>query len=752
MLQPTRSALSIIVGSLIFGVSLGYFFGTALPPTRKAKSGGEERSASGVATQPLPGGTVGRRHLRAATMDAAPNVAPDLVEDLRALADGRATTAQISSLFGKLSGLDEPKIVDALLMVEGWPGTLRERPIVALLGRLTEISPQSALLYLRRQSGDFAGAFREQAVFSKWGAKDPKAALAAARALPPAFVQAAIGAVIGAVARIDPEAALALALEAGEAARPLAWKQVFQRLAELAPAAALERAVAQQPGLRSSAVAGVFTAWADRDPDAAMTAARGLTDSTLRSSAFDALLSTVAASDPQKARSLLLSLPSAERLLAATSGDVIEVLGAGDPVAAAQAALSLPPGVERTTAITSAGRAWAQQDPAAAMAWLRGLPPQERRTALRAVWPEMARRVPGQISTLLESYPAGRERNEILESLADDPGALSLQAARSLIERHTKGVMGDQLTARLIGAEALRDPTSARAFVDGLPEGEARRLATYQLAYSWAQVDVLGALEWTRRLPADETRQRSMDAIFNNWAGQNPAAAAQYAAAIPATDGRDQAISAAASAWANVDPDAALAWAQTLPERDRGRALVNVIAGWAGQDPAAAAKFLTTLSPDDNRAQMLASVATAWANQDPAAAAQWVEGLDGRGKDRATSAVARRFVQHDPYAASVWIDGLPKGTARDSAVEQLVFNETRYDPDSALAWASSVSDAALRQRLIEIAARSYGRRDAAAAQEALQKLQLTDEERAAALRAIQNPGRGPGGAGGQFRR
>ena len=59
----------------------------------------------------------------------------------------------------------------------------------------------------------------------------------------------------------------------------------------------------------------------------------------------------------------------------------------------------------------------------------------------------------------------------------------------------------------------------------------------------------------------------------------------------------------------------------------------------------------------------------------------------------AVSTVTSSWLNDDPLAASQWISNLPgHSDARDAAVQQLINNQSRNDPDSAFIWAATIDN------------------------------------------------------------
>ena len=93
---------------------------------------------------------------------------------------------------------------------------------------------------------------------------------------------------------------------------------------------------------------------------------------------------------------------------------------------------------------------------------------------------------------------------------------------------------------------------------------------------------------------------------------------------------------------------------------------------------------------------------------------------------------------YDIKGAAEFVNTLAEGKERDQAVERLVHDVQRSDPESAFAWAASVSDASRRENMIRNAANQWKDYDPAAARKAVAGADISENARASILKGLEN--------------
>jgi hypothetical protein len=184
--------------------------------------------------------------------------------------------------------------------------------------------------------------------------------------------------------------------------------------------------------------------WAAADPAGAIAWAHEIQESSLR----DQLLSTIAT-----------------------------VLGDRDPIAAANLAIeSLPPGKAQEDAVVGIVQRWAQSDPIAAAAWVRGFPEGPLRSAavenIAKLWADKDARPAGE---WLNSLPPGESRNSAIRAYSEQIAPFSPRQAAVWA-----GTISDP-QMRIAQLETIAkiwmesDSAAARAWVSQIPFSQESR-------------------------------------------------------------------------------------------------------------------------------------------------------------------------------------------------------------------------------------------------------------------------------------
>ena len=135
--------------------------------------------------------------------------------------------------------------------------------------------------------------------------------------------------------------------------------------------------------------------------------------------------------------------------------------------------------------------------------------------------------------------------------------------------------------------------------------------------------------------------------------------------------------------------------------------------------------WVDAAQPAWERTRLMDSLGFAWLQTDPAAAAEWwlqrAPGPDTLVK------IINIWAQENPNEAGTWLSKQPPGPQSDTARMTFARQVNDLDPESALAWADTVSDATIRESTIDHIWRNWSTRDAAAAAAWLGHVQWSTE-------------------------
>lgn len=160
-------------------------------------------------------------------------------------------------------------------------------------------------------------------------------------------------------------------------------------------------------------------------------------------------------------------------------------------------------------------------------------------------------------------------------------------------------------------------------------------------------------------------------------------------------------------------------WATQLGAGElRGHALWE--AGRAGvrENADATLSWASEMVQDDPNAGSLAyGIAQEMGWRDGPKVAEWLTSLDSEAVTAAYSPLFGGWTKADPLAASQFVADMPPSENRDWAIGGMVYTHRWEDPSAAVAWATQLSSAEGRERVMTLAAEAYVRKDPAGAAE-----------------------------------
>ena len=338
-----------------------------------------------------------------------------------------------------------------------------------------------------------------------------------------------------------------------------------------------------------------------------------------------AVLGPVMEADPARAAGLAGKLP-ASRDAADLLTNCYQKWALSDPAAVAASARLLPSGRGRAFALSAAAIQLAGTDLPAAKALLadigwenaaligqretRGVGPTGSGMvmhsdtgpafAFRAVLLGVAGESPAEALAMLKGLSAsagywGADRETadsvIKQAAAKDPAGTAQAMTQEVGNAALQKAFGTMAAAWM-----ERDPAAARAWVDGLPAGEARDAALEKGSAALGKTDPAGALDWVAQLAPGKLPE-----TFQTVFADNPQAAASSLevtlARLPAKDAGPL-IGEVARNFGMLKPQEGIVWLNNLPDEvDAGPAARTFAAGWAGRDRAAASTWAAKVEP-----------------------------------------------------------------------------------------------------------------------------------------------------------
>lgn len=254
------------------------------------------------------------------------------------------------------------------------------------------------------------------------------------------------------------------------------------------------------------------------------------------------------------------------------------------------------------------------------------------------------------------------DETDSLDELAASFTGTRLRLALESLASQPRGA-GLALGCALLRRWAAHAPDEAARWTATLPKGPFQQMAVREVTAAWATADFASASAWVDNLPNDNARHEATLCLADEaLAHGDPPTALTLAGRLPPADNRDQLLDRAVLQWAAADRSAAITWTEAVPDaRLREAMLGKIVTDWAVMDPPGAAAFASTaLPPDDLRDAAVLHIVRCWA---PLA----------------------------PEQAATWVGRFPKGPLRDEAIENLIAVWQRTSPSAAAAWAQRLS-------------------------------------------------------------
>lgn len=290
-------------------------------------------------------------------------------------------------------------------------------------------------------------------------------------------------------------------------------------------------------------------------------------------------------------------------------GITLSMLGEDHP-AAALALFTEPPGLlvgsplAKHVVATSLSH-WANQDPLAALAWVRrnsgdhpDLADDETKQSVLAgaarTDPKLAFKLIDEMhfgdksaaaQSLVEAGKTPAQRTAILEALREHLATIPDDADRQDLFKESLESMGRGLS------EESFDSVQAWISESKLSSQESAQFAA-GLSYFNTKQDTGRWIDWmARNLPEEQLRE-NVDNLIGQWTQQDYQAAGKWLAAAPDGPAKSASINTYAGTVAEYDPGTAIQWALTLPEGpERQTTLEKIYQNWPKNDAASAAAF-----------------------------------------------------------------------------------------------------------------------------------------------------------------
>lgn len=492
---------------------------------------------------------------------------------------------------------------------------------------------------------------------------------------------------------------------------------------------------------------GLFHTWATEDPEAAMARLREVRNPQARQYALRAIASALTGTDPGSAMDFANGIENAmerSQVMSSIAGTLMQT----DPEGAVALLDGMPAGQARTQTLSAISTAWFQRDPDRAMAWIETLPRNEQVQAVSNGIHQLIYSNAEKAADLLMKMPPSNHLSHHYSTTASHWVQVDPAAAKAWVEGLPSGRARQQAFNGLIQSLSQSDPRAAAAMMESEGIHGQSSYQVGFITSNWIQQDPSAAVAWMEGLDLQgDARRNALNSTLSSWAQHDPEGAAAYAARLENGGDREHAIQSLIGGWSNSDPTAAEAWIKgSLDGIERDNALGTLIGTVAHQDAERALSVfeqategLSAEEVSKRFGNALQQISGSWAHYDPEGAGIWLsEQAEGDQRSNAMQNLVDTWADYDLGGAAEFVQTLPQGTERDGVVSRLISDMRNSHPEEALAWAESISGEAHRISSIRSVANAWKTRDPDAARAAIQATNLPDEAKENILRNMEN--------------
>ena len=192
------------------------------------------------------------------------------------------------------------------------------------------------------------------------------------------------------------------------------------------------------------------------------------------------------------------------------NGDDGSPIPAPDFLAAAEEARVIAAPGLREEMTRRAVQAWAERDPAGALAWAGELPDRgESEISMMQVCAQVAESDPESAIRLAIGQHLDEAPGDLLGNLTAGWAARDLSGACEWVSDQAEGELRDKLMERIVFEYAKADPArAARLVTEQMRSGESQDEAAVSVLHQWARVDPDAARAWVEVFPDGDLRAR----------------------------------------------------------------------------------------------------------------------------------------------------------------------------------------------------------------------------------------------------
>ncbi len=387
-----------------------------------------------------------------------------------------------------------------------------------------------------------------------------------------------------------------------------------------------------------------------------------------------------------------------------------------DPVQAIQLRQQTPHQDAGDKILCAIVRAWVDREPDAALNWIKSQPNSESKNkGLEACIDELTKTDFPRALNLAQSLPEGAWRSTLIAGLFNNWAAKDLEAATKACQQLPDGMAKEKAWESVLNRRIEQDPASAAEPVKDLEPGDYREKAIVELCYRWPDTNAPAALAWGQSLPSEAERVAALGTVVTNWAGKDPQAAMQFVNQHPELSG--DVLGEIAKAWSQSDWSAATNWVENLPNgQQKDAALQALTKTWAQKDPNGMATYALGLPAGDDQTRYLTAACRQLAIRNLPETVELLKQVSDAGlRQSILEQAARSCDLPHLNQAANYIAAMPADGDQKAAVKGLLFNWTPADPETALDWLRAFPETNAQPEQVQSVIKAWSQHEPAAA-------------------------------------
>ena len=205
-------------------------------------------------------------------------------------------------------------------------------------------------------------------------------------------------------------------------------------------------------------------------------------------------------------------------------------VGPAEGASAAVRAARLPAGPPRQSELGKAVIDWVNEEPQAAIAWIRDLPDEsERQDLLLVSSGEMVRTDPIAALRIASELPGSAACDDIIrratmEWVSDDPAA-AMEWAETISDEPLRQAV---LAAGFVAWSETEPVNAATRALEKLSAGRLLDDTLVSIVQRWAQTDARAAAAWVECFPEGQLRAAAVENLLSQWRQSDPVAARDW--------------------------------------------------------------------------------------------------------------------------------------------------------------------------------------------------------------------------------